>query len=33
VHTLKLEAFDGAMVSQEWDITLDVTYDPTYEPP
>ena len=28
MHTLTVEAFDGAMVSQEWVITIDVTYDP-----
>jgi len=28
VHSLLLEAFDGAMVSLEWVITIDVTYDP-----
>ena len=27
-HTLKLEAFDGAMVSQELTITINVIYDP-----
>jgi hypothetical protein len=28
VHTLKLEAFDGAMVSQELTITINVIHDP-----
>ena len=28
MYTLTLEAFDGAMVSLEWVITIDVTYDP-----
>jgi hypothetical protein len=28
VHSLLLEAFDGAMVSIEWVITIKVTYDP-----
>jgi hypothetical protein len=28
LHYLKLEAYDGAMVSTEWVITIDVTYDP-----